>query len=145
MTATTAPISLSLDSAVETTTSRPSLWRAGAAVGSVAAAATVAVVAVARLIDVPVQTEPGKAIPILGFAQLTLFFTAVGVLVARTIRNRSVRPHRTFVVTTSVLTALSLVPDLMLSTDTASKLTLMLTHLVAAAIVVPVLARRVES
>ncbi|MBV8960818.1 MAG: hypothetical protein JOZ37_09640 [Actinobacteria bacterium] len=145
MTATTAPISLSLDSAVETTTSRPSLGRAGVAAGSVAAAATVAVVAVARLIDVPVQTEPGKAIPILGFAQLTLFFTAVGVLVARTIRNRSVRPHRTFVVTTSVLTALSLVPDLMLSTDTASKLTLMLTHLVAAAIVVPVLARRVES
>jgi Family of unknown function (DUF6069) len=41
---------------------------------------------------------------------------------------------------TVVLTALSLVPDAVLSTDAATKVTLALSHVVAAAIVVPPLA-----
>lgn len=44
--------------------------------------------------------------------------------------------------TTIVLTALSVVPDVILSTDAASKLTLILAHLVAAAIVIPALSSR---
>ena len=41
-----------------------------------------------------------------------------------------------------MLTALSLVPDLMLSADVATKATLMAAHLVAAAIVIPVVSSR---
>jgi hypothetical protein len=43
-----------------------------------------------------------------------------------------------------VLTALSVVPDLILSTDVATKATLVLTHLVAAAIVIPALSSRLR-
>ena len=39
-----------------------------------------------------------------------------------------------------MLTALSLVPDVLLSTDVATKVSLIVTHLVAAAIVIPALA-----
>ncbi len=47
--------------------------------------------------------------------------------------------------TTVVLAALSLVPDVALSTDIATKLTLVATHLVAAAIVIPALSARPEN
>jgi hypothetical protein len=132
-------------SRVESTTGSAgprSLWRTGALAGGVAAAATVAVAGAARGLGIPVETAPGTAIPILGFAQLTLFFTAVGVVLARALARRADRPRSTFVATTVVLTALSFVPDVLLSTDAASKLTLVTTHLVAAAIVIPALAAR---
>jgi len=140
MTATTAP-------RIHTQTadrpaSTPSLWRPGMSAGVVAAAATVAVAAAAQALGVSLETAPGEAIPVLGFAQLTLVFTVVGVLIARTLRRRAQQPRSTFVTTTVVLTALSLVPDAVLSADAATKATLMLTHLVAAAIVIPVLAAR---
>jgi hypothetical protein len=110
--------------------------------GVVAAAATVAVAAAAQAVGVSLETAPGEAIPVLGFGQLTLVFTVIGVLIARTLRRRAQQPRSTFVTTTVVLTALSLVPDAVLSADAATKVTLMLTHLVAAAIVIPVLAAR---
>ena len=122
--------------------SHPSLVRTGAAAGVTAAVATVAVAAIAHRAGVSLETEPGKAIPVVGFGQLTLFFTAVGIAIAAVIRRRSVRPRRLFVTTTLVLTALSVVPDLALSTDAATKVTLVVTHLVAAAIVIPPLSRR---
>jgi Family of unknown function (DUF6069) len=128
-------------STAEPQTKSASLWRAGAKAGLVAAAATTAVAVVARALDVPIDAD-GEAIPILGFAQLTLFFTFVGVLIATGIGRWSRHPRSTFVVTAVVLTVMSCVPDLMLSTDAASKLTLITTHLVAAAIVIPALASR---
>ena len=66
--------------------------------------------------------------------------TAVGVLIARTLGRRARRPRSTFVRTTIVLTALSIVPDVILSAAISTKVTLVLTHLVAAAIVIPALA-----
>ena len=124
-------------------TSNPSLWRAGAVAGIAAAAATVAIAALARAIHIPIETAPGEPIPILGFGQLTLFFTAVGVLVARAIARRARRPRATLTRTTVALTTLSLVPDVLLSTGTATKVMFMLTHVVAAAIVIPALVSRV--
>jgi hypothetical protein len=50
-----------------------------------------------------------------------------------------------FVRITVALTARSLVPDFTMSFDTASRLVLVITHVVAAAIVVPVLARRLPA
>jgi hypothetical protein len=126
----------------EAATSAPTLWRAGLASGLAAAAATVSVAAAARGLDVSLETAPGEAIPVLGFGQLTLFFTAVGVLIARTMRGRVRQPRSTFVRTTVALTALSVVPDAFLSADVATKVTLVLSHLVAAAIVIPALSSR---
>ena len=120
----------------------PTLGRTGLGAGLAAAAATIAVAALARTIGVSLETAPGEAIPVAGFGQLTLFCTALGVLMARTIGRRARRPRPTFTTATMVLTALSLVPDVMLSTDVATKATLVLTHLVAAAIVIPALAAR---
>ena len=120
----------------------PSLWRPGLAAGMAAAGATVAVASIAHGIGVSLETAPGEAIPVIGFGQLTLFFTAIGVLMARTMRRRARRPRSTFTRTTVVLTALSLVPDVVLSAATSTKVTLVLTHLVAAAIVIPALASR---
>ena len=87
------------------------------------------------------RDRPGEAIPVLGFGQLTLMCTAVGVLIARTLGRRARRPRSTFVRTTIVLTALSIVPDVILSAATSTSHPV-LTHLVAAAIVIPALARR---
>lgn len=65
-TLTTTPIALSTPPSLAAT--QPSLWRTGIASGLFAATATVAVAAAARALDVPVETAPGEAIPIVGFA-----------------------------------------------------------------------------
>jgi hypothetical protein len=115
-------------------------WRTGIAAGLVAGAATTAVAAIAVRLGVSLETAPGEAIPVIGFGQLTLLFTVIGVVIARLLGRRSPRPRAMFIRTTVALTALSLMPDVMLSADLATKLTLIATHLVAAAIVIPVLA-----
>jgi hypothetical protein len=61
------------------------------------------------------------------------------VLLARSLRRRASQPRSTLTTAALVLTARSLVPDVVLSTDLATKATLILTHLVAAAIVIPAL------
>jgi peptidoglycan/LPS O-acetylase OafA/YrhL len=113
-------------------------WRSGLAAGAVAAAATSAVVVALRAADVPPQVG-GESIPLLGFVQMVLLGTVIGIVLARRVRRT------TFVRATVVLTALSCVPSLALGTGVGSKLGLVLTHVVAAAVVVPALARRVES
>jgi len=116
-----------------------SLWRTAAVAGVAAGVATIAVAAMAHAIDVPLETAPGEAIPIVGFGQLTGFFTVVGALIARAFGRRARAPRSTLLKTTLVLTALSLVPDALISAGIATKATFMLTHLVAAAIVIPAL------
>lgn len=135
---------LSPSTAVRTTTvetTAPSVWRTGLKAGAIAAVATSAVAAGAQALDVPIEVA-GEAIPLVGFAQLTLFFTVVGVLIAKGLVRWTQHPQAAFVRTTVALTALSLVPDLTANATTATKVTLMLTHLVAAAIVIPRLASR---
>jgi hypothetical protein len=121
-------------------TSAGPTWRTGIAAGLVAAAATTAVAAAAVGFGVSLETAPGEAIPVGGFGQLTLLFTMIGVVTARLLGRRARRPRAVFIRTTVALTALSLVPDVMLHADVATTLTLIATHLVAAAIVIPVLA-----
>jgi hypothetical protein len=139
MTATLSTTRLPAPSAPASASAAASLWRTGVGAGLAAAVATTAV---AALSGASFETAPGDAIPLLGFAQLTLLFTAVGVGIAAILRRRSVRPRSMFLRTTLVLTAVSVVPDLLLPTDAASKITLVLTHAVAAAIVIPALASR---
>ena len=119
------------------------LWRAALASGVVAAAATTTIAAVADAAGVSFETD-GEPIPLMGFAQMTLLGALLGLVVARLCR-RAARPRAMFVRITVALTALSLVPDFTMSFDTASRLVLVITHVVAAAIVVPVLARRLPA
>jgi len=79
---------------------------------------------------------------VLGFATLTAFFSVVGVVLAVVLSRLARHPRIVFVRTTVVLTALSLVPDVIVDAAVPTKALLMLTHLVAAAIVVPAVARR---
>ena len=136
-------------SAVATTTTtsnmvvRP-LWKAALGAGAAAASATTLVAAVASAAGVSFESAPGEAIPLLGFAQLTLIASAFGLLIARLAR-RAAHPRSMFVRTTAALTALSVVPDFTVPFDTASRVALVITHVVAAVIVIPVLARRLPT
>jgi Family of unknown function (DUF6069) len=56
--------------------------------------------------------------------------------------ERAARPQRTFTTTTVALTGVSFVPDLVIAASPATKLVLVATHVVAAAIVIPALAGR---
>jgi hypothetical protein len=141
MTATTTATTLTNTNAEPRTGASRHLVRYGAAAGAVAAIATTAVAAGADAIGVPIEIG-GESIPLLAFAQLTIFATVIGVAMAAVMARRSSQPQRTFVTTTLVLTALSFVPDVLADARTSTKLTLMLTHVVAAAIVIPTLASR---
>jgi peptidoglycan/LPS O-acetylase OafA/YrhL len=118
-----------------------SLWATGAVAGLVASAATVAVASLARAIDVPL-TVGGQTIPLLGFAQLTFVASVIGTVLAVMMSRRASRPRQTFATTTILLTALSIVPDVLADARTATRVALALTHVVAAAIVIPALASR---
>lgn len=119
------------------------LWRAALAAGAVAAVATTAIAAVADAAGVSLATG-GESIPLLGFAQMTLVGAVLGLVIARLCR-RAVHPRAMFVRITVALTAVSIVPDLTMSFDASSRAVLLLTHVAAAAIVVPVLARRLPT
>ena len=147
MNASTATLTTSTSTSATTTsatTVRPSLWKPGLLAGLVAAVATTTVVVVARAADVPVAVQ-GEQIPLAGFAQLTLVATVIGIVIARVLSTRARHPRHTFMVATVALTAVSLVPDVLADATTASRLTLGLTHLVAAAIVIPTLAKRLPA
>jgi uncharacterized protein DUF6069 len=143
ITTTTIPTTTSTDGDSIQTTPRPRLWRAGAAAAAAAAVATTAVVVAARAADIPVAVS-GEEIPLAGFAQLTVFATIIGVVLGKVLSRRAARPRRTFTIATIALTAASLVPDLLVDATVGSRVALMATHVIAAAIVIPTLAKRVS-
>lgn len=116
------------------------LWKTGVLAAVLAAVATTIVAAVAMGAGVPVEID-GEPIMLVGFAELTLLFTAVGLVIAKALARWAARPRRTFTATTVALTALSVVPDLTFPATTATRVVLIVTHLVAAAIVIPAVAR----
>ncbi|MFC8383899.1 DUF6069 family protein [Nocardia sp. NPDC057272] len=130
--------------AAPTVASSSAFWRPAVLAAVGAAAATTAVAAVAHAAGVSLAIE-GEQIPLAGFTQLTLIFAAIGILFAAALRKWARNPRTVFVRTTIALTALSLVPDLIVNAAADTKLTLMLTHLVAAAIVIPAVATRLDA
>jgi hypothetical protein len=116
------------------TTGRVS-WKRGLATGAVAAVAATAIAAVFQAAGHALAVTDG-AIPVAAFAQMVLLSTVVGILIARH------TSRTTFYRATVALTVLSCVPDLALGDGIVSKAGLVLTHVVAAAIIVPRLARR---
>jgi hypothetical protein len=117
--------------------------RAGLVSGLAAAAANVAVFGVARLFDVSLEIQD-EAIPVFAFPQLTFICAVIGIGLAAVFARRSHRPHRTFMRTTVGLTAVSLVPPVLADADSATKVVLALTHVVAAAIIIPAIASRLH-
>jgi len=125
-----------------TTTDRRPVWKHGIAAAVAASVATTLLAAAASAAGVTFADTTGASIPLAGFAQLTLIFSLIGVGMAAVMARKARRPRSTFVRTTLALTALSFVPDLTFGFDTTSAATLISLHVVAAAIVVPTLARR---
>ena len=121
-----------------------SLLRDGAAATVVAGVATTAVAAAGQAVGISVELA-GAPIPASGFATLTVMFSVIGLLIALGLRRFARHPRTTWVRTTVALTVLSLVPDVLVDAATTTKLLLMATHLVAAAIVIPVVARRLPA
>ncbi|MFG1658178.1 DUF6069 family protein [Micromonospora chersina] len=127
-----------------TTSTFGALIGAGVLAAVAASAATMAVAAAGHAAGVSLDLG-GAPIPVAGFGVLTAAFSLVGVVIAALLFRFARRPRRTFVRTTVVLTVLSLVPDVIADAGTATKVLLMLTHLVAAAIVIPAVARRLAA
>ncbi len=108
----------------------------GLLAGVVAAVGTTGVAAIARAADVDLEVD-GSSIPLPAFALWTVVGAALGFVVARLLGDA-----RRFVAVTLAITAVSLVPAIVLPDDTATKLVLVGTHLLAAVIVIPALSRR---
>lgn len=142
MSTTIQPSTRTTPSAPTPTAGRQPVWKHGVAAAVVASVATTVLAAVASAAGVSFADSTGASIPIAAFAQLTLVLSLVGVGIAAAMARKARRPRRTFVRTAVALTGLSFVPDLTSGFDAASAATLITLHIVAAAIVVPVLAGR---
>ena len=129
---------------VTTTAPTQPLITGGLTAAAVAAAATATVAAAGEFAGISLVVG-GAPIPVFGFAVLTVIFSVVGLVLALVLGRSARRPRTAFVRTTIVLTALSLVPDVLADASAATKVLLMLTHVVAAAIVIPAIARRLSA
>jgi hypothetical protein len=89
--------------------------------------------------------DGGAAIPLSGFAVVTGFFSAVGVVIAVALRRWSARPAHRFRWTAVSLTVLSLVPPLLSGANAATTTALLGLHLVPAALMIPTLTRSLRT
>jgi hypothetical protein len=107
-----------------------------------AMAATTLAAALAQAIGVDFEIpDGGETIPLAGFAVVTGFFSAVGIVIAVALRRWSAHPTERFLWTAVSLTVISLIPPSISGADTATVAALLGLHLVAAAVMIPALAR----
>jgi peptidoglycan/LPS O-acetylase OafA/YrhL len=135
-TVTTSP-DISVEHAPSRLTS--TLLRSTVSVGALAAAVTTAGAVALRAAGVPLAVH-GK-IPLAGFPQVTFIAAVIAGALLAFLNRRSSAPRRRFVQMAIGLTAISCVLPAAFADTTASKFALVTLHLVAAAIIVPVLAR----
>lgn len=124
------------------------VWLVSVAAGAVAAVATEVYGLIARGLGTPMRAgnvgaATAEPITVGMFAMGVAVSMSVGTLLAVLIARRAARPARTYPRTTIALTALSMISPI-LAGDTAISTKLMLcgAHLVAAAVVVPTVTRR---
>jgi hypothetical protein len=117
-----------------------SLRRTTVVVGVIAAAVVTAAAALFHAAGVSLEID-GEMIPLLGFAQLTFVGAVVGGFLVAGLNRWSAAPRRRILQVAVALTALSCVPSVAMPDDVATKLALVTLHLLAAAIIVPVLLR----
>jgi hypothetical protein len=120
--------------------------------GAIAAAAGAIVLyaygTLAQALDVPMRAgevgaSQAQAITPASFAAGVVFCTAAGTILAMVLARRAANPARAFLRTSLILVAVSLVFPLAAShTATSTRLTLALGHLIAAAIVIPIITGR---
>jgi Na+/melibiose symporter-like transporter len=135
MTTTTSPTAIT--TAADERTALGPIWRTGAVAGIVAAGATTVVASTARAADIGLRTVQDEPIPLAGFPQVTIMAVLVGLALASVLARRARHPRTTFTRATVALTALSCVPSVLIISGAASIAVSILTHLVAAAIVIP--------
>ena len=108
--------------------------------------ATTVAAGLAQAAGVDFVVERGSAaVPLSGFAVVTGFFSAVGVVLAVAMRRWSARPAERFVQVAVALTLVSLVPPVLSPADAAATVALMGLHLVAATVMIPALARTLRT
>jgi hypothetical protein len=122
---------------------RHSVARTGLVAGATAAVATTAYAAAVHAAGVSFAIS-GKAIPTPGFGEVTFVAALIGTAIAAILARRATRPLRTFLVTTVALTLASFGPDLTADAHVSTKVALVLSHVLAAAIVIPALASRLS-
>jgi hypothetical protein len=120
------------------------LVRSTATSGVAAAAATTAVAAVAHAAGVSLEVD-GEMIPLLGFAQMTLLGAVIGGVLLAVLNRRSRAARQWFVRTAVALTVVSCIPSVTWPDDAATVATLVVTHVLAAAMIVPALVRHARS
>ena len=120
-----------------------SLLLTGSAATIGAAVATAVVATAGRAVGISLAVS-GAPIPVSGFAVMTVIFAVLGLVIAVALRRFAHHPRAAWLRATVALTALSFVPDALADAAVSTKALLMLTHLVAAAIVIPAVARRLS-
>lgn len=114
----------------------------GLAAAVAAALVTMLVAGALKAIGVDYEMpDGGESIPLTGFAVLTFVFSAVGIGLAAAFRRWSWRPRTRFVQVTVSLTAVSLVPPFLYDANAGTVAALVVLHLTAAAIAIPLIAR----
>ncbi|MFC7844936.1 DUF6069 family protein [Streptomyces sp. NPDC001046] len=131
------------------TAARP-VWLTGLLATLAGAVVTEVFALAARAAGVPMEAaSPGAkeaaAIPVGGFFGGVVFWSVAGIVLAVALARWARRPARTFTVTTVALTVLSLAgPAVAPHTAVSTQVVLAVSHLVAAAVIIPPLARRLS-
>ncbi|WP_328771779.1 DUF6069 family protein [Streptomyces sp. NBC_00286] len=134
-------------SSIRSLATRP-VWLVGVLATLAGAVVTEVFGLIARGVGVPMDAaSPGAKeaaeIPVGGFAGGVVFWSIAGIVLAVVLARWAKRPARTFVTITVALTALSLAgPAAAPHTATSTQIVLAVSHVVAAAVIIPVLARR---
>jgi len=118
------------------------LVRASVSVGVLAAGVTTAGAALLRGAGVTLAVH--GTIPLAGFAQITFIGAVLGGVLLAVLNRRSSAARQRFIRMTTGLVVLSCVAPAAFADTAAGKISLVALHLVAAAIIVPVLARHAD-
>lgn len=121
------------------------LARRGLVATVAAMLATTLTGAFARALGVDFEVAGGEAIPVAGIGVVTGLFSVVGIAIAAALLRWSPRPPEHFVRTAVSLTLFSLVPPFLAGANAATTATLVGLHVVAAAVMIPVLARSLRA
>ncbi len=136
-----------------TTTTRPALWRTGLVAAVLASVATEAFTAVLRAagVHLAIGSIGGNSADVVDIGPgactiMVAICVAAGLVVAAALNRWAQRPQRTWRVTTCGLTVASFIPDVFAgATASSSKISLMAAHVIAAAIVIPLVGRSLRA
>lgn len=120
------------------------IFRTAAVTSLIGGLAALVLAAIAMGLGVSMEVEMAGSVqqtPLPAFLVAAFFQSIAGALVALGIQRFSNRPRRTWLITAGVVVALTFGQPLALAQDTATTLTLVLAHLVVAAVVVPAIAK----